>query len=102
MRPARASGILSSMRSSFRHTVAPAALVAAVAWMVVVPAAAREAALTRERFESLHKLIKPSAREQKWTSIPWMTSLWAARERAAAAGKPILLWEMDGHPLGCV
>ena len=28
-------------------------------------------------------------------------SLWQARERAAAEGKPILLWEMDGHPLGC-
>jgi hypothetical protein len=30
-----------------------------------------------------------------------LTSLWEARQKAAAAGKPILLWEMDGHPLGC-
>ncbi len=25
-----------------------------------------------------------------------------ARKVAAKEGKPILLWEMDGHPLGCV
>jgi hypothetical protein len=30
-----------------------------------------------------------------------MSSLWEARKRAAAEGKPILLWEMDGNPLGC-
>ena len=55
-----------------------------------------------ERLEELHKLIKPSGRELTWTKIPWMTSLWEARQRAAREGKPILLWEMDGHPMGCV
>lgn len=52
-------------------------------------------------FRELHSLIKPKAAEETWAKIPWMTSLWEARERAAAEGKPILLWEMDGHPLGC-
>lgn len=45
--------------------------------------------------------VLPAPGEQKWTQIPWLTSLWQARQRAAAEGKPILLWEMDGHPLGC-
>ncbi|MDQ3621768.1 MAG: hypothetical protein M3463_04665 [Verrucomicrobiota bacterium] len=54
-----------------------------------------------ESFRRLHSLIKPKASEESWIRIPWMTSLWEARERAAAEGKPILLWEMDGHPLGC-
>lgn len=54
-----------------------------------------------ESFRRLHTLIKPKTTEENWVQIPWMTSLWAARERAAAEGKPILLWEMDGHPLGC-
>ena len=54
-----------------------------------------------EQFQQLHALIKPQALEEKWTRIPWLTSLWEARIRAAAEGKPILLWEMDGHPLGC-
>ena len=54
------------------------------------------------RFEQLHSLIKPKADEERWAAIPWMASLWQAREAAAKEGKPILLWEMDGHPLGCV
>ena len=58
-------------------------------------------ALTPAQFKSLHTLIKPQSAEAKWTQIPWLTSLWEARQRAAAQGKPILLWEMDGHPLGC-
>ena len=57
--------------------------------------------LTHEQFADLHLLIKPSAKEDRWNRIPWMASLWEARRQAAAKGKPILLWEMDGHPLGC-
>ncbi len=54
------------------------------------------------QFEALHRMIKPLPREEKWAEIPWMASLWEARQLAAREGKPILLWEMDGHPLGCV
>jgi hypothetical protein len=57
--------------------------------------------LKPENFSKLMALIKPGQDEDKWTQIPWMSSLWQARKRAAAEGKPILLWEMDGHPLGC-
>ena len=53
------------------------------------------------QFPEIHALIKPARGEEKWTQIPWLTSLWEARRQAAALGKPILLWEMDGHPLGC-
>jgi hypothetical protein len=52
-------------------------------------------------FAKLHALIKPGPGEEKWNRIPWLASLWEARQRAAAEGKPILLWEMDGNPLGC-
>jgi hypothetical protein len=54
-----------------------------------------------DQFDKLHALIKPHAGEEKWAEIPWMTSLWEARRKAAEAGKPILLWSMDGNPLGC-
>jgi hypothetical protein len=54
------------------------------------------------RFEQVHTLIKPKPVEEKWAQIPWLASLWQARQQAAKEGKPILLWEMDGHPLGCV
>ena len=57
--------------------------------------------ISSAQFKELHALIKPKASEQAWEKIPWLTSLWEARQKAAAQGKPILLWEMDGHPLGC-
>ena len=69
---------------------------------VSVPAARGAERIEAGKFEELHALIKPRAEEEKWANIPWMASLWEARERAAKEGKPILLWEMDGHPLGCV
>jgi hypothetical protein len=58
-------------------------------------------AMATGEFEALHRLIKPKAGESAWAEVPWLISLWEARTRAAAQGKPILLWEMDGHPLGC-
>jgi hypothetical protein len=60
-----------------------------------------ESPTARAEFSQLHTLIKPAAGEEKWREVPWMVSLWEARLKAAAEGKPILLWEMDGHPLGC-
>ena len=64
------------------------------------PGAADQCPATK--FAARHALVKPAAGEDRWASIPWQTSLWEARQEAAKAGKPIVLWEMDGHPLGCV
>jgi hypothetical protein len=58
--------------------------------------------ITPAQFDEVRKVIKPQAGEDKWAEIPWLTNLWQARQVAAKAGKPILLWEMDGNPLGCV
>jgi hypothetical protein len=56
----------------------------------------------RESLETLHAMVRPADREAPWTEIPWMTSLWQARERAAREGKPLLIWGAGGggHPLG--
>jgi hypothetical protein len=54
-----------------------------------------------DQFAKLHSLIKTPPQQDQWEQIPWLTNLWEARQKAAAEGKPILLWEMDGHPLGC-
>ncbi len=59
------------------------------------------APLTAEDATKLRAVIRPLDGEDPFDTIPWETSLWEARKKAAAAGKPILLWEMDGHPLGC-
>ena len=58
--------------------------------------------ISPKHFSKIHALIRPNVEDEKWNEIPWLSNLWEARQNAAAEGKPILLWEMDGHPLGCV
>ena len=72
-----------------------------VAATAVVMSAFGSDPISPDQFTRLHALVKPKPDESTWEQIPWLVSLWEARQRAAAAGKPILLWEMDGHPLGC-
>ena len=64
-------------------------------------AVARADGLSADEFTSALTAIRPAPGEDRYDQIPWLTSLWEAREKAAKEGKPILLWEMDGHPLGC-
>ncbi|MCU0703257.1 MAG: hypothetical protein MUF18_04620 [Fimbriiglobus sp.] len=57
--------------------------------------------LTDDQFAKVRKAVMPADGEDDFAKIPWLTSIWDARIKAAKEGKPILLWEMDGHPLGC-
>jgi hypothetical protein len=57
--------------------------------------------IAAEKFGHIRAVIKPRPGEEKWNDIHWLSSLWEARQKAAALGKPILLWEMDGNPLAC-
>jgi hypothetical protein len=75
-------------------------LACGVALLAVAPLYPAEP-IPAEKFDKLQALIKPGQGEDRWAAIPWQTSLWEARKLAAEQGKPILLWEMDGHPLGC-
>ena len=36
-----------------------------------------------------------------WRSVPWQLDLLAAQRDAAGQHKPLFVWAMDGHPLGC-
>lgn len=65
------------------------------------PAAPPAATMTDAEFAKLLTAVRPCAGEDDFDKIPWLVSIWDAREKAAKEGKPILLWEMDGHPLGC-
>jgi hypothetical protein len=49
-------------------------------------------------FGKLRDLIRPQEGESNWRRIDWLTSLHEARVRAAAEGKPILLWSGGGAP----
>ena len=39
--------------------------------------------------------------ELLWEKLPWLTTYREGLEQAAAEYKPLLLWVMNGHPLGC-
>jgi hypothetical protein len=54
-----------------------------------------------EQFDATHKLIKPQPGESRWMQIDWLTSLWDARVKAAAAGKPIFVWNGSGGAPMC-
>jgi hypothetical protein len=84
------------------HWASCCLLASAVILVATLPPAPAAEPITPEQFQQLRTVIKPAATEDKWAQIPWLTDLWEARQRAAAAGKPILVWEMDGHPLACV
>ena len=47
-------------------------------------------------FEKLHSLIKRQPGESRWMEIDWYPSVWEARQKAAATGKPIFLMAGSG------
>jgi hypothetical protein len=57
--------------------------------------------LAPARFAELHRAVTPRPGAERWAEIPWQTDLAAARRQAARENKPLFLWIMDGHPLGC-
>lgn len=57
-------------------------------------------ALTEQKFEELHKELRPPA-DELWRTIPWNISLIEAQHLAANERKLLFIWAMDGHPLGC-
>ncbi|MEM1070475.1 MAG: hypothetical protein AAGI63_16355 [Planctomycetota bacterium] len=56
--------------------------------------------LTADDLMNMHQTLSKCP-EEPWRSIPWKTSVLEAQREAATTGKPILIWAMDGHPLGC-
>ena len=63
-------------------------------------AAATALVLSPDSFDQLFSEIAPQEGEA-WRSIPWETELLDAQAMAAESGKPLFIWAMDGHPLGC-
>ena len=56
--------------------------------------------LSEKEFQKLHAAMQPSE-DEPWRTIPWKISLLDAQSAAAQQNKPIFIWAMDGHPLGC-
>jgi hypothetical protein len=45
--------------------------------------------------------IQPDEKDAAWEQIDWKPDLASGIAAASASRKPILLWTMNGHPLGC-
>jgi hypothetical protein len=58
------------------------------------------AGLDPKEFHRIQALLEPDLTEP-WRTIPWKISLLAAQRTAVKEAKPIFIWAMDGHPLGC-
>ena len=53
-----------------------------------------------DAFDKQVAAIIPSAEDLVWRSVPWLTEFRTALIEAAKLDRPVLLWAMNGHPLG--
>ena len=74
--------------------------VAFVLSSLAISATAQSPQLDQARFTELHRQLRPDP-DAIWRSIPWRIDLLAAQREAAEQRKPLFVWAMDGHPLGC-
>ena len=47
------------------------------------------------------EFIKPTKEELAWAQIPWRSTFYDGLIDSDRQQKPLLLWVMNGHPLGC-
>jgi hypothetical protein len=73
---------------------------AVVLLLVMAPGVLHAAELSEQEFLRLHEQLQPSP-DEPWRRIPWKIDLLDAQRAAARESKPIFIWAMDGHPLGC-
>ena len=75
-------------------------LVCSAAVQVSSPHTLSAGELTEAEFRRLHRQLQPAS-DEPWRTIPWKIALLNAQQTAAKEKKPIFIWAMDGHPLGC-
>jgi hypothetical protein len=65
------------------------------------PTAKAKVELNDQNYADWRKHILPDTGELAWQQIPWETTFKDGIVASDVAGKPLLLWTMNGHPLGC-
>ena len=73
------------------------ALALAISWTVASPQAPPPAL----DLDAWRDHLAPAADELRWREIPWQSTLTDGLELAVRSDRPLLLWLMNGHPLGC-
>jgi hypothetical protein len=56
--------------------------------------------VTHETVDAIVSHVVPAPDELEWRTIPWRPTLFDGLRDGAAEKKPVLLWAMNGHPLG--
>jgi len=46
-------------------------------------------------------VLRPEKEQSRWLEIPWLSSFGEGLQAASRQEMPLLLWVMNGHPLGC-
>ena len=70
--------------------------------MGAVAAAQNPAApLTWKNYAETRDRVLPTAKEKGWQEIPWRSDLLSAAAEATKKDMPLLIWAMNGDPLGC-
>jgi hypothetical protein len=80
-----------------------AALSAALCLLAVAAGGASAQAHLPHDFPDLDARIRavlPTPEEDAFLQIPWRLNVMEARAESLRTGKPMFLWEMNGHPLG--
>lgn len=72
----------------------------ALAPLYAAPGDSIPARADAETFEAIVRHVTPADAELAWRSIPWRPSLSAGMRDGAQLDRPVLLWAMNGHPLG--
>jgi hypothetical protein len=57
--------------------------------------------LDDQSFEQWRDYVRPQAKEERHLEIRWRESFYIAINEARKTDQPVLLWAMNGHPLGC-
>lgn len=69
---------------------------------LVAPDQAPHHALSAKSFDRWSRYIRPSEVEACWSDVAWRQSFREGVRDSQIEGKPVLLWAMNGHPMGCV
>lgn len=67
--------------------------------LLAAPAFTQE--LNSDTYAHWRDYLVPPAEEEAWLEIGWRTTFWDGLRAAQEERKPLLLWAMNGHPLGC-
>ena len=57
--------------------------------------------LNDRTYNMWQEFIKPTKKELAWAQIPWRSTFYDGLIDSEHEQKPLLLWVMNGHPLGC-